>query len=93
MFSLYSAINGRQATQEEIDLASGKTLFDSSKHTNLIKSIQASQLDIRHALQNQANAAAVSCHHILLLPRLTVFSHRDHGIKLNSRACLLSGSS
>ena len=65
MFNLYSAINGRQATQEEIDLASGKTPFDPSKHNSYIKSIQVSQLDIRHALQNQANAAAVSwCHFI-----------------------------
>ena len=56
----YSAINGRQATQEEIDLASGKTIFDPSKHSNFIKSIQVSQLDICHALQNKANVAAVS---------------------------------
>ena len=60
MFSLYSAINGRQATQEEIDLASGKTPFDPSKHSRFIKSLQVSQSDIRYALQNQANAAAVS---------------------------------
>jgi hypothetical protein len=60
MFGLYSAINGRQATQEEIDLASGRTPFDPSKHNDFIKSIQVSQLDIRQALQNQANVAAVS---------------------------------
>lgn len=73
MFSLYSVINGRQATQEEIDLASGKTPFDPSKHNNYIKSIQVSQLDIRHALQNQANMAAVSPFHIILSLNLTVY--------------------
>ena len=64
MFSLYSAINSCLATQEEIDLASGQTIFDPSKHSNYIKSIQVSQLDICHALQNQANVAAVSWQHI-----------------------------
>ena len=67
MFSLYSAINGHQATQEEIDLASGRTPCDPSKHNHFIKSIQVSQLDIHQALQNQANVAAVSQHHIIIL--------------------------
>ena len=65
MFTLYSVINGRQATQKEIDLASGRTPFDSSKHNSFIKSIQTSQLNIRHALQNQASMAAVSQRHII----------------------------
>ncbi|KAF8815009.1 hypothetical protein BYT27DRAFT_7129337, partial [Phlegmacium glaucopus] len=58
MYSLFCAINGRQATQEEIDLASGKTPFDPSKHYDFIKSIQTSQIDIRRALEKQASAAA-----------------------------------
>ena len=64
MFSLYSAINGHHATQEEIDLASGITPFDPSKHNHFIKSTQVSQLYICQALQNQANVAAVSWCHI-----------------------------
>jgi hypothetical protein len=60
MYNLYNAINGRQATQEEIDLASSKTVFDPSKHHVFIKTLQSNQENIRHAFEKQANAAAVT---------------------------------
>lgn len=59
MYNLYRAMSGRQPAQEEIDLASGKTVFDPEKHSEFIRTLQSDQARIQQAFEKQAAAATV----------------------------------